>query len=75
MSNKQVKTLLHFIKTFREHNDITDEEFASQLADGIIDGEDADPHLADTFLEHFMGVMRQTRDTLESRLWERHMRS
>ena len=73
--DEQVKTLLNFLKTFREKNNITDEEFAKQLADGIIDGEDDDPCLSDTFLEHFLDVMRQTRKTLEARLLERHMRT
>lgn len=73
--DEQVKTLLNFLKRFREDNKITDEEFAQQLSEGIIDGEDNDPCLSDTFIEHFMDVMRQTRKSLEARLLERHMRS
>lgn len=73
--DEQVRELLNFLKQFREKQKLTDEEFAKQLAEGILYEESNDPCLSDTFVEHFADVMRQTRKELESRLVQICMRS
>lgn len=72
--DKQVKTLLDYLKKFRDESKIDDDEFSSQLANGIVDGEDDDPCLIDTF-QDFRDLMRQTGKKIDARLLERHMRS
>jgi hypothetical protein len=72
--DNQIKSLMSFLKPFKDNNNLTDEEFVQQLAEAVLDHEDEDAYFLETF-EDFRDLMIATCDKIDKTLQERFMRS